>query len=358
MEKSQILTNANCQTDNKIRFEPLVNVPPKNVIYTEDCRNTMKRLKDKIVNLIIADPPYYKIKGEFDWAWKTFDDYLKFMEELAIEFKRILADNGTLFIYGHAKRIAYVQVIFDKYFHLGNNIVWRKTTCQTKRTDFEQARYFAPVTERLLMYDKDREDYGTRDFLKVAAENISPFARIMKRKMEELNISGSELATLQLSKNGNKTGWISNKLSGSEIPTKEQWDLITGKLKIKDSYEKLKQQRDEELRKWKDSQRPFNNFKKLEDVMEFDQEAQISGRFDHDTIKPLKLSKAIIGTCSKEQDLIYIPFVGSGTECVAARELNRNFIGSELVPKYVEIAEARIDASRTNGDLFYDTVAL
>ena len=348
MEKSQILTNANCQTDNKIRFEPLVNVPPKNVIYTEDCRNTMKRLKDKIVNLIIADPPYYKIKGEFDWAWKTFDDYLKFMEELAIEFKRILADNGTLFIYGHAKRIAYVQVIFDKYFHLGNNIVWRKTTCQTKRTDFDQARYFAPVTERLLMYDNQEED--------LLCANIRNY--LINEKMK----TGLTLTDLnELLTGKRQSDLIAKRYFGTsqwELPTKSKYEILQTTGYFQKEYEELRKEYEELRKEYEELRRPFNNFKKLEDVMEFDQEAQISGRFDHDTIKPLKLSKAIIGTCSKEQDLIYIPFVGSGTECVAARELNRNFIGSELETKYVEIAEARIDASRTNGDLFYDTVAL
>lgn len=327
---------------------------PTNIIYNEPCEETMKRLPDKSVSLIIADPPYYKIKGEFDWKWKTFDEYLDWMEGLAKEFKRILADNGSLFVYGHAKRIAYIQVIYDKYFHLGNNIAWRKIECQTRRTDFEQARYFAPVTERILFYDNEREDYGTRDFLKVAAENISPFARIMKNRMQQLNISGSELAELQLSKNGNKTGWISNKLSGSEIPTKEQWALISEKLFIKEDYEKLRQQRELELQEWRDTQRYFNNFLKLEDVMDFSQEGQNSGQFDHDTIKPLKLSKAIVSTCSRETDLIYIPFVGSGTECVAVNELNRKFIGSEINKKYVEIAEARIKGSRNNYDMFYD----
>lgn len=334
-------------------------IPPSNIIYNEDCIETMRRLPDKCVSLIIADPPYYKIKGEFDWEWKTFEEYLNWMEGLAKEFKRILADNGSLFVYSHAKRVAYIQVIYDKYFHLGNNIVWRKTECQTRRTDFEEARYFAPVTERILFYDNEREDYGTRDFLKVAAETISPFARIMKNRMQQLNISGSELSELQLSKNGNKTGWISNKLSGSEIPTKEQWELISAKLLIKENYEELRQQREKELQEWKDKQRYFNNFLKLEDVMDFSQEGQISGQYEHDTIKPMKLSKALVATCSRENDLVYIPFIGSGTECVAVNELNRIYLGSEINPKYVEIAEARIRGSRRqNYDMFYDYKAV
>ena len=56
-------------------------------------------LPDKCANLIIADPPYFEVKGDFDFIWKSFDDYLKDVEKWAKECKRLLADNGTLFWY-------------------------------------------------------------------------------------------------------------------------------------------------------------------------------------------------------------------------------------------------------------------
>jgi DNA modification methylase len=59
-------------------------------------------LPDKCATLIIADPPYFKVKGDFDFKWKTFDDYLKDVELWAIECKRLLADNGTLFWWGNS----------------------------------------------------------------------------------------------------------------------------------------------------------------------------------------------------------------------------------------------------------------
>ena len=56
-------------------------------------------LPDKSVHLIIADPPYFEVKGSFDFIWKSFDDYLSDVEQWAIEYKRVLADNGTLYWY-------------------------------------------------------------------------------------------------------------------------------------------------------------------------------------------------------------------------------------------------------------------
>ena len=89
-------------------------------IYCEDCLITMSKIKDKSVNLIIADFPYFEVKGEFDFIWKDFNEFLEWVEVCAKEFKRILADNGSLYVYGHAKKIAYKQIIFDKYFNLEN----------------------------------------------------------------------------------------------------------------------------------------------------------------------------------------------------------------------------------------------
>jgi DNA modification methylase len=61
-------------------------------------------LPEKSVNMILADPPYFQVKGDFDFIWNSFEDYLKDVEKWAIECKRLLADNGTLFWYGHAKK--------------------------------------------------------------------------------------------------------------------------------------------------------------------------------------------------------------------------------------------------------------
>lgn len=77
-----------------------------NVVYHNDWMKN--ELPDKSVQLIIADPPYFETKGEFDFIWNSFDDYLIDVEKWAKECKRILAENGTLFWFGSSKRIAVV----------------------------------------------------------------------------------------------------------------------------------------------------------------------------------------------------------------------------------------------------------
>jgi len=62
----------------------------------------------------------------------------------------------------------------------------------------------------------------------------------------------------------------------------------------------------------------------------------------HPTQKPVNLIKKIIRSATEENDTVLDPFIGSGTTAVACKQLNRNFIGIEINPDYVEIANRRL----------------
>ena len=57
---------------------------------------------------------------------------------------------------------------------------------------------------------------------------------------------------------------------------------------------------------------------------------------------PLSLPQLFIEGFTDKNDIVLDPFIGSGTTGIAAKMLNRNFIGIEINPEYCEIAEARI----------------
>ncbi len=63
---------------------------------------------------------------------------------------------------------------------------------------------------------------------------------------------------------------------------------------------------------------------------------------NHPTVKPVKLMSHLITLGSREGDLVLDPFMGSGTTAVACKQLGRNFIGFELNPEYVKMANERI----------------
>lgn len=67
----------------------------------------------------------------------------------------------------------------------------------------------------------------------------------------------------------------------------------------------------------------------------------------HPTVKPLALMSYLITLGSRHNDLIIDPFCGTGTTCLAAKMLGRQFVGIELNAKYVEIAQKRVGNHKT-----------
>jgi site-specific DNA-methyltransferase (adenine-specific) len=68
---------------------------------------------------------------------------------------------------------------------------------------------------------------------------------------------------------------------------------------------------------------------------------------NHPTVKPVELMKYLIKLVTPENSIVLDPFCGSGSTGVAAVELGHEFIGCELDPNYVSIAETRIRAWNT-----------
>lgn len=63
----------------------------------------------------------------------------------------------------------------------------------------------------------------------------------------------------------------------------------------------------------------------------------------HPTVKPIKLMAYLIQLGCSPDGIVLDPFVGSGTTCIAAKMLNRKWIGIEVNREYINIASARLD---------------
>ena len=75
--------------------------------------------------------------------------------------------------------------------------------------------------------------------------------------------------------------------------------------------------------------------------MEFSQESHVTRKYDHDTKKPETLTRALILTCSRKNDLVVVPFAGSGTECAMSAKEKRRFVGFEITEKHANMANER-----------------
>ena len=66
---------------------------------------------------------------------------------------------------------------------------------------------------------------------------------------------------------------------------------------------------------------------------------------EHPTQKPEKLLAKLLLASSNEGQVVFDPFLGSGTTSVVAKKLNRKFVGIEIDEKYACISEKRIEAA-------------
>jgi len=318
-----------------------------NLIVHDDWMNN--QLPDKSVQLIIADPPYFEVKGDFDFVWKSFEDYLIDVEKWAIECKRLLADNGTLLWYGDAKNIAYSQIIIDKYFNLLNNLVWENTNDHKQQIRFNpDLRTFAPLTERILVYSNEKYNltqcvFLIRDYIR--AEIIKAKGKIILKEVNEAlgtatNGGGVASACLSLDK------------AEPAMLTKEMYQKLQNWCSpfLSKEYEELRKEYEELRKEYEELRRPFNNEKFYGDVIRLPNYE--TANYDHDTIKPEKLTRIFIQTCSRPNDLVFVPFSGSGTEVAMAIKEGRNAIGFDVEEKYVEMGNKRIDIIKAQPSLF------
>ena len=63
---------------------------------------------------------------------------------------------------------------------------------------------------------------------------------------------------------------------------------------------------------------------------------------EHPTQKPEKLIERIILASSNEKDLVFDPFMGSGTTAIVAKKLNRNYLGFEIEKKFYTLIQKRL----------------
>ena len=73
--------------------------------------------------------------------------------------------------------------------------------------------------------------------------------------------------------------------------------------------------------------------------------------FNHPTIKPLELVKRHILHATQPNDIVLDTFIGSGTTAIACQETNRQFIGFEIEPKWVKVANDRLNKIDQNNQI-------
>ena len=226
-----------------------------NKIYNEDCLETLKRLPDDCVDLVIADPPYEIVSGGGGGCFGVEQrDYHKGVKSLSGGFENVILDE--------CKRVLKV---FNCYFFCSKDqvlqiLLWGKEN--NMNTDILCYHKLNPIPTTHNKYLSDTE-----------------YIIFMRG-------AGAYL--------------------GGDYGSKKKYFLQ-------------------------------NNSK---------------SDFEHPTVKPLNIIRTLLRNSTREGDVVYDPFMGSGTTAIASIIEKRNYIGSEISEEYFEILTKRINYKLSQTSLF------
>jgi len=279
-----------------------------NSIVQGDCQERLKNLGQSQVDLIYFDPPFFTQKThslktrdnsksyEFEDKFKSLQEYLRLIENVLIECRRVLKETGSLFLHCDKTASHHIRLVLDKVFGVDNfqsEIVWSYKRWSNSKKGLLNAHQI------IFFYSKTKDfKFNTIYSDYAATTNVD---QILQERVRDQN--GKSV----YKKDENGKVVLGKEKKG--VPLSDVWEI------------------------------PYLNPKAKE-------------RTGYPTQKPVLLLNQIISIASDEGDLVVDPFCGSGTTCVAAKHLKRNFIGIDKSLDAVQLAKSRlIDMVITESEL-------
>jgi DNA modification methylase len=255
-----------------------------NKIYCGDCVKIMKSLPDDFIDLTVTSPPYGSIR---DYKGYSFD-----FENTAKELYRITKPGGVVVwvvgdqtVSGSESGISFKQALYFKElkFFIFDTMIYEKANFS-----MPQKNRYHQIFEYMFVFSKGQP---------------KTFNPICDRK--------------------NK--WAGHTCFG------------TNTVRLKDGETKDLGYKN-----------TVNEFGKRMNIWRMNTVGQenVCKKLPHPAMFPLSLAEDHIISWSNEGDLILDPFAGSGTTCLAAKKLKRDYIGIDVSKEYCKIAEKRVKTGK------------
>jgi site-specific DNA-methyltransferase (adenine-specific) len=261
-----------------------------NKIYNENCLETMAKMPDNFIDLTVTSPPYDNLR--------EYKGYSFAFEEIAKELFRITKQGGVL-----------VWIVGDGHENGGETL-----------TSFRQALFFQElgfIVHDTIIYKKNNFSVPFPDKYHQTFEYCFVLSKGKKKTFNPI--------CDRKNKKAGQSGGIQSITEKDGTRSKRSAKII-------------------------------NEYGKRHNVWEYDTGMYLSTKdkyaFNHPAIFPEELVKDHIISWSNENDLIYDPFMGSGTTAKMAILNNRKYIGSEISEEYCKIIETRI---KECGGLFFNS---
>ena len=261
--------------------------------YNESNLETMAKMPDCFVDLTVTSPPYDDVR--------TYKGFTLPLRDIAKELYRVTKDGGVV-----------VWVVNDKT----KNYCESLTSFKTAILFVEEAGFNLHDTmiyKRTCAFPDVVRYYQDFEYMFVFS----------KGKPKTVNLLRQQKTQGTLKRQKNKTG----------VGGERQADGSLKRIDNTNGFERKERARKDDTRvKSNVWELPRGNQNSTKDAI----------AFKHPAIFPEQLANDHIISWSNENDLVYDPFMGSGTTAKMAHLLNRKWIGSEISEEYVNLANRRL----------------
>ena len=135
-----------------------------NKIFWGRAESFLPQIPDDSIKLVIVDPPYFTACKELlPEEILTFDDYLIWYEKWIKEIHRILASDGSFYVFAPPLEFAEVHVLIKKDFYQRQIISWVKLNVMVRQPT---AKNWFPKTEFIGFYTKDEKNFTWNRLIK------------------------------------------------------------------------------------------------------------------------------------------------------------------------------------------------
>lgn len=270
-----------------------------NRIIHGNCVEKLKEIDANKVDLVYFDPPFFTQRKhsltnkdnsktyEFDDKYNSIEEYLAVIENVLEQSKRVLKNTGSVFLHCDKTASHNIRIVMDKVFGCDNfqsEIIWSYKRWSNSKKGLLNAH------QVIFFYSKTQDfKFNTLYTNYSATTNIDQILQDRER-----NKNGKSV--YKRDENGNPI--LGKEKKG--VPLSDVWEI------------------------------PYLNPKAKE-------------RTGYPTQKPVLLLNQILNIVTDEGDLVLDPFCGSGTTCVSAKSLKRNYIGIDISLDAVELANSRLE---------------
>jgi site-specific DNA-methyltransferase (adenine-specific)/site-specific DNA-methyltransferase (cytosine-N4-specific) len=269
------------------------------LIYNGDCSDTLKKIPDNSIDLIVTSPPYADNR-KATYGGVPIKQYVEWFLPISEELRRVLKPSGSFILNikeravdgeRHTYVLELILKMREQGWHWVEEYIWHKKNCYPGRWP----NRFRDAWERCLHFTKERQFSMYQDAVMVP---IGEWANGRLSRLSETDkIRDNSKSGAPFGKNVSK--WV-------------------GKTMV---Y-------------------PTN-------VLHLATEC---ANRKHSAVFPVALPSWFIKLFTKEGDVVLDPFMGVGTTALACIELNRKYIGIELKKEYIDMANDSIKIAKRKKD--------